>query len=69
MEKSLLQFTLEIFNTATDLSDQLIKLNEAYPVEAGEVFKAVIASLQERNTTKTVFTVKELEQYGYLPSL
>ena len=57
-----------ILDTATGLMVQIDELNDLDPIAAGKVFKSVIQYLQERNNTKTMFTVQELIDFGYLPS-
>lgn len=57
-----------ILDTANGLMVQMDELNELNPIAAGKVFKCVIQYLQERNNTKTMFTVQELIDFGYLPS-
>lgn len=57
-----------ILDTATALMVQIDELSEISPIAAGKVFKGVIQYLQERNNTKTMFTVQELIDFGYLPS-
>jgi len=57
-----------ILDTATGLMVQIDELSELNPIAAGKVFKSVIQYLQERNNTKTMFTIQELIDFGYLPS-
>jgi hypothetical protein len=58
-----------VLDSAYGLNNQLERLNEIDPIAAGNTYKCVLQYLQEKNTTKTIFTIKELEQLGYLPTV
>lgn len=55
-----------ILDAAYGLTVMLEDLNELDPVYAGNTYKQVIQYLQEKNVTKTVFTIAELEDMGYI---
>jgi len=57
-----------ILDTAFGLTVQLEEMIELDPVAASKTYKCVIQYLQEKNNTKTLFTIQELIDYGYLPS-
>lgn len=43
------------------------RLKEIDPIAAGNLHKSLKQQLSERVETTTVFTLGELEQYGYIP--
>ena len=57
-----------IMDTAFGICTQLEELQELDPIADGKVYKSVIQYLQEKNVTKTTFTIQELIDFGHLPS-
>jgi len=66
-QQSIINAERDIMDTAIAIDSMLKILNTIDPVAASNVYKSVLQYLQEKNTTKTTFTVQDLVDLGYIP--
>lgn len=68
MTQQIKKLERSILDNAFGLTNQLEELNNLNPVIASQVYKQVLQYFQEKNPTKSTFTIQELIDLGYLPS-
>lgn len=63
------QYESRIRNTATELKVKIEEFNELDPVAASGVAKQILQYLMENVSVREKFTIKELEDLGYMPKV